>query len=231
MTSSEFNVEMLNNLIDQASSKYECNDECMKNRTANTLLTKYHDAVDAIQMAPQKANDAFKEYVMFTQGETAFNKLNTQTLTTNAQKKGNQLKHQFEKKAQHVSQTSELYTAMFNNYSHVRELYKKLVKQNKDEQKYISSQTTSALTNDRLAYYSEQNIENLESYYRILRVVYLFLIVIFGGICIKQITTQPVLNKAIVIKYIIIIIGLIIYPWMSMQLFNKCLNLIHTYIT
>jgi hypothetical protein len=220
MKSSEFNVEMLNNLIDQASSKYECNDECMRDRTANTLLTKYHDAVDAIQTAPQRANDAFKEYVMFTRGETAFNKLNTQRLTKEAHEKGNQLKQKFEKNARNVSQTSHVYTSMFNNFSHVRDLYKKLAIQNKNEQKYISSQTTSALTNDRLAYYSEQNIEQLESYYTVLSYIYWLSIVIFIGLCVKKIATQPVLDKAFIIKYVILGMGVIMYPWLSIWIYN-----------
>lgn len=219
MESSEFNVEMLNDLIKQSSAKYECNDECMRKRTSEKLKSRYYDAIDTIQMAPQRATDAFRKYVLFTQGEQAYDTLNTKRLAEQSAKKSNKIQLTFDTSANMVSETADVYTSMFTNFKHVVELYRRLVAKNKLAKKQISSQTSTALTNDRMVYYSDQQIAKLEQYYSFFKSIYWIMIVVFVVLSIRQIKSHTPGNKQGLVKSVVIGLGLVSYPWVSMWLF------------
>jgi len=167
---SSFNINSMNQLISQASDAIMCNTECQNQRQAEQLKTVYENSQANLASASSQEQLAQKNYVTFTQGETAYNQLQDSQLQQKAQKICNDFNNNFNKEVIQINSSINTYNGLITNFSNIYDLYFQYKKENSELFKEFKTGTNDILTNERKTYYEDQNIDKLNVYY-----FYLFL--------------------------------------------------------
>jgi hypothetical protein len=157
--------------------KKSCDEACQ----AAKLKQIYVDAQYNLLTAPQQEQTAYKNYVVFTQGETGYTEEETQMFTEEADVIADEIMLNFEKTAIKIGLEIESYSALLINYKNVLELYKKYLNENKYLIKKIKTDYSDVVTNDRKTYYEDQGVDSLNFYYYyILLIIYIIVFICFG---------------------------------------------------
>ncbi len=204
----------INTLISQASSSLECGPDCQKQKISDNLKTQLLNAKSNLQSAPDQLKSAFKNYFVFTKGESGYvDKIKT-ALEEEATTISNQFNSHLDNKIQDSKILISTYDGLLLNYIHIIELYTKYKKENAMLEYKLKNTTSDILTNDRKSYYEEQGIDTLKFWYKIIFVLYAILVLAFI-ICCFMFNSN--LNKFIKIGIVIL---LIIYPYFATQILN-----------
>jgi hypothetical protein len=211
----------LNNIIAQTSDVV-CDETCQKDRTTNKLRKKYDNAVHNADTAPHQVDVAFKKYITFSQGETSYNETIARQIRQNAEEMKKTALQSFQNSINATKKTIHSYNIIHTNYNNVKNLHTRLVKKNNKTELLLRNKTSDSLVNDRKSYYDNQQLDNLKWYASILRFVYgcitLGFIMSFVFLYVKN----NVFNKDILIWSI----TLVIFPFISMPLYNRILQLL-----
>jgi len=174
-----FNINNFNALISQASDTLMCNSECQHQRQADALKTAYENSKANLASAPSQEKEAEKKYVVFTQGETAYNNLLDKELQKKAQEISAQFTEKFNSESVLIKSKIDTYNGILINFRNIVDLYKQYKEENIELYKELKQETNDMLTNERKTYYEDQNIDNLKFYY----FYFLITIYIVCGIC------------------------------------------------
>jgi hypothetical protein len=217
-----FNMNNFNELVNQASDTIMCNSDCQQQRESDKLQQIYLKAQTNIVSAPSELQVAQKNYVTFTQGESAYNEMQEQQLQQQAQIIVNQTKQKVNEEATKIQTQIETYNGLFLNYSNVFDLYTKYKRENVELLIELKDETNDVLTNERKTYYEDQQINSLKFYYYyFLLTVYIICVISFGIFSLMYPLKSTIKTK------IIIFILLIILPFISTFILGKIIFLIY----
>jgi hypothetical protein len=211
-----------NTLISQASDAIMCNSECRKQREAEKLKQKYLNSQTNLASASNQVEDAQKNYVTFTEGESAYNDLQEHQLEEKAQVISDKFIENFNEEVIKLKSQINTYKGLLLNFKNVFELFRKYKKENIELFKELKEQTNDILTNERKTYYEEQNIDTLKTFYSyFLLVIYIICVICFGLFSL----IYPSQIKFII--RLVIFIALIILPFFSSWILSMIIYLIH----
>jgi hypothetical protein len=199
--------------------KNRCDEECQ----ANKLKQEYINKQQNLLTAPQQERLAYKNYVVFTEGELAYTEEETQEFQQDADVIADEIMLNFQETAEKIMIAIESYEALLLNYKNVVELYKKYIKENKELIKELKSDSSDIITNDRKTYYEDQGVESLNFYYYyILLTIYAIVVVCFAVFAFGYPSPMNIIVK------IVIFVLLIILPFISTKILSFIIETLHT---
>ena len=80
------NLDKFNSMIDKASAAIACDSECQRQKKDDELKKAYFDARTNLATAPNKVYVSRQNYVVFDQGQPAYDELIDRELSEQAQK-------------------------------------------------------------------------------------------------------------------------------------------------
>lgn len=202
-------------LIDKAAELVTCGPECQMEKKRNELKQKYLDAKLNTTTAPHKEDVAQKNYMVYTQGEAAYNEYKRQQLTVKATKMSQVINANITENLEESQTELDSYNAVLLNFRNVADLYLKYKRENVELARQVKSQTSDTITNNRKTYYEAQSIETLQTIYILLFVIYIIGVVVF----LVSIFLFP--SPSPWYKNLAIFVILALYPFISLYLFKK----------
>jgi hypothetical protein len=214
LTTSPIPSDHFNNLLEQARLAVTCDSECQHRKKSQELKDKYLAAKAHLSSGPTDVSVAEKKYVMFTQGQSGYNKHVSNTLHAKSEKVSELFLKKFNKDTKNISSGVSTYHSLFINYTNVLDLYKKYKSENIILEKHVKNESSDILTNERKTFYEDQGINTLDLYYYIMTIVYIITIVGFGISIIFAPSAFSLKAKCG------ILVGLIILPFISSRIVN-----------
>ncbi len=217
------NMNKFNNLINQASDAIMCNSECRKQREIEKLKQSYLNAQTNLASASSKVDVAQKNYVTFTQGESAYNSLLDNELNEKAEIIVDTFTENFDKDSEEVEIKIDTYDGLLLNYKNIVELYLKYKKENIELIKDIKDTTSDVLTNERKTFYQDQKIDGLKGFYFYLLLgIYILCLICFIFFTIRYPSNMSWIGK------ITSIIVFILLPFFSTWILGTIIYLIYS---
>ncbi len=177
-----FDMSKLNSFIQQASNTIMCNTECQKQKEAEKLKKAYLKSQETLASAPNRLQTAERNYVIYTQGQTAYDELQDRELDEKATVIVDTFKENFDEEVIKIQSQINSYNGLLMNYKNVLELLMKYEKENGELFKDIKKETNDVLTNERKSFYEDQNIGSLKFYYfYFLLIIYVICVLCFAA--------------------------------------------------
>jgi len=200
-------ASMINNLLEQSKDALLCGPTCQQRKTANELEQKYISAKTELITAPTDLENAKKNYVVFTEGDSAYKNMLEGELKDKANKLGTLISEKFKEEIEQGLLLNIYLNSEIINSNNTIELYKAYLSKNLKTEELIKYSQGDILTNDRKSYYENQENDNLKGWYSILLTIYYILALIFFALFILMKS-----NMHLILKLLILII-LIIFPY------------------
>lgn len=211
-------VNNLNQFINNANQVLTCNEECQQQKESAQLLQNYNNALNNLQTAPTQLQTAQQQYLTYTQGAGAYQ----QTLSNNLQNTASQLATEYQKKFNEEIKNANIklnsYSGLVINYSNILDLNQQYITENIELNNDIKYSTSDTLTNDRKTYYENQAIESLQNYAWFFNLIYIIIVVSY---CISAFFVTSYYPFKV---RLFVLIALIIYPYISLWLSLKCIE-------
>lgn len=217
-----FNFNNFNSFLSKAAATIACGSECQKQKTSEQLKQNYLSSQTNLDSAPSQVQVAQQKYITFTQGEQAYNELNTQQLTQKAEVESTDFQNTFNKEADAIQLYIDTYSGLYINLQNVYDLFINYKNENEELYKRLKDETSDTLTNARKTYYEDEGIDNLQFwYYYVLLTIYVIFALSFGVLSFiypSQINWQYRLA---------IFIGLAVLPFLSTYLLDLLLTMLN----
>ena len=208
-----------NSMINYANSTFtsvNTSPEQKKQNKLNRLKQRYLDAEVNLAKAPSEVEERFKKYMVYKDGEPAYNIYITKKLEEKAKVAANKFRNGFIEEAEVVANEINSYEGLLINFNNVVELYKKYKEENVALEKKLKTLSADTITNDRKTYYEDQGIDYLLSWYTFFIIVYII------GLIILTICLFVFPSKITTIQMkILVIILFVIYPFICIIVFHK----------
>ena len=218
---SNFNMNDFNNSINLLNQSVSCGPSCMNEKKAQELQQNLLAAEKNVVSAPQQLITAKKDYVTFTQGQSAYNVLNDSELQNQAIAIANDFQKNFNNTVKTITENINSYQGILINFDNIYDLYKKYKNDNADLENLLKMNYSDTLTNDRKSYYEDQGINRLKLYFYFFLFIYIFVVVVFI-LSIFLVKTNVKLSSRI-----LILILLILYPFVSYWIIHTLYKLFH----
>jgi len=178
-TTSNFNINNFNDLINQANKIISCGPSCSQENKAQLLKQKYLDAQDNVINAPHQLSDATKNYIIYTQGDAGYDEYLDEELEKKADVIISMYKDNFTNDVNNIQANLKTYKGLEINYNNIIDLYKKYKYENGVLENKYKDKKSDILTNDRKTYYKDQSIDKLNGYYYFLLFIYVIIVIIY----------------------------------------------------
>lgn len=174
-----YQFDQFNELIAQASDVLTCGSECQQQRKAEQLQQVYYNSQANLATCSSQAEEAQKNYIIFTQGQSGYNEYLNNNLKEKAQLISQQFAENFNNEITLAKSQIDTYNGIIINFRNIVDLYKQYKEENIELFKELKQETNDVLTNERKTYYEDQNIDSLSFYY----FYFLLTVYIVCGIC------------------------------------------------
>lgn len=183
MSNDQFSASKINALISEIQNMINCDPECQQKKEAEKLRLKYELSKSVLASGPAMVEENHKNYVTYTQGETAWNDLYEQKLQEEAQKIADEFKQKQQDIKANIQRQLGSYGGVLLNYKNIAELYLNYKKENAQLVKELKNTSNDVLTNERKTYYQDQQSDVLKFYYYyIILWIYIICVIFFGAI-------------------------------------------------
>jgi len=217
-----FDMSKLNSFIQQASNTIMCNTECQKQKQAEKLKKAYLKSQETLASAPSQLHTTQRNYVVYTQGQTAYDELQDRELDEKATVIVDAFKENFDEEVTKIQSQISSYNGLLMNYKNVLELLMKYKKENGELFKDIKTETNDVLTNERKSYYEDQNIGSLKFYYfYFLLTIYVICVLCFAGFSLMYPS-----QSSWIVRFIIFIL-LLALPFFSTWILGMIIYLVY----
>jgi hypothetical protein len=207
-------VNKFNEFLDNANNVLSCDSKCQERKKKSELKKKYLEARTNLLTAPNQVETSYKNYLTYSKGDTAYNEYRENELQQKAETVVTTFKTNFSDGIGKVKDSYDTYSGLLLNFSHVVELYKKLVKENTILELALKNKTSDVLTNDRKTYYEDQSIDNLRFYHTIILIIYLIFLI---GFAVSIFVFPSASSRG---SLIAILVFFIIYPFICVRIFK-----------
>jgi hypothetical protein len=178
-----FDTSKINSLFAEVQKMINCDPECQQKREAEKLRLRYEFSKANLSSAPANVEATHKNYVTFTEGESAWNSLYEKQLKEEVEKKANDFKNKQDEMKKQIQRQLGSYGGVLLNYKNIVELYLKYKKENAELVKDLKNSSNDVLTNERKTYYQDQQSDVLKFYYYyIILLIYVICVIFFGVI-------------------------------------------------
>jgi hypothetical protein len=181
--SNNIDVNKFNDFLDNANKVLSCDSNCQEQKKKNQLKKKYLEAKTNLITAPNQVETSYKNYLTYSKGDSAYNEYQENQLQEKAEMVITTFKSNFNDGIENAKTSYDTYSGLLLNFSHIVELYTKLVKENKLLTLEVKNKTSDVLTNDRKTYYEDQSIDNLIFYHHILMFFYVIFVIVLSYVC------------------------------------------------
>jgi hypothetical protein len=176
-----FNFNNFKSFLSKAAATIACGSECQKQKTSEQLKQNYLNSQTNLDSAPNQLQVAQQKYITFTQGQQAYNNLNSQQLTQKAETESSNFQNNFNKEAVEIQLSIDTYSGLYINLQNVYDLFVNYKNENEELYKRLKDETSDTLTNARKTYYEDEGIDNLQFwYYYVLLTIYVIFALSFG---------------------------------------------------
>jgi hypothetical protein len=211
-------ADRINRIHARIHRKPKCDRECQANKLKQTYLNSQQNLLTA----PQQEQTAYKNYIVFTEGENAYTQLETQQYSEEADSIAEEIMLNFDDAAKKIAIAIDSYAALILNYKNVVELYEKYLHENKTLRKKIKTEYSDVITNDRKTYYEDQGIDSLNFfYYYVFLTIYIIVVICFGLFAFGFPSPMSYIFK------IVILFVLFILPFVSTRILQFIIKMLH----
>jgi hypothetical protein len=172
--------------------------------------------------APNNVYVSRKNYIVYEQGQPAYDELIESELSKQAQILSTYYQTNFEDERQNINFNLNTYSGLLANIVNVFELYLKYKKENIMLFKQLKEETNDVLTNDRKTYYQDQGINNLNFFYHYFLLLIYIIVVLYYVVCNFMYTSQ---SSMVVRVIILVLMGLL--PFFSTWILEKIVAFIY----
>jgi hypothetical protein len=212
--SNNIDVNKFNDFLDNANKVLSCDSACQEQKKKNLLKKKYLEAKTNLITAPNQVETSYKNYLTYSKGDTAYNEYQENQLQEKAEIVITTFKSNFNDGIENAKTSYDTYSGLLLNFSHIVELYTKLVKENKFLTLEVKNKTSDVLTNDRKTYYEDQSIDNLGFYHKLLMFFYIIFVIVFA---VSIFVFPSTSTKGTLIA---ILVFFLIYPFICVRIFK-----------
>ena len=157
-------LDKFNKLLSQATDRLTCDSDCQKQRQADELQQEYASLASCSSSSGQ-AQEAKKNYIVFTQGQAAYDQYNNSQLQKQVKELIDQFTQNFNNEVITIKTQINTYNGTLINFRNILDLYTQYKKENIELFKQVKYQSNDVLVNERKTYYEDQNIDSLGFYY------------------------------------------------------------------
>jgi hypothetical protein len=217
LTSSSNNPSETLNLFNNDGSL--CDAECRKKQQLVILEQNYQNAKSNLANAPSEYEIAKKKYYASLGNNSSIEQMD---YSNKADKIGITLQNNFNKSYKEASILLQSYEGVYINLNNVFDLLQNYIKENNNLENKIKKISSDIVTNDRKTFYEDQSIEVLKKYYKWMKYVYIFILIVYI-FCIFLIPQQMSRIKELLILFFLILYPFIVIPvWkFILKIYNK----------
>ena len=212
--SNNIDANKMNDFLDNANKILTCDSTCQEQKKQVDLKKKYLEAKTNLLTAPNQVETSYKNYLTYTKGDSAYNEYKEAELQQKAEIVVTTFKSTFSDGIEKVKEIYDTYSGLLLNFSHIVELYTKLVKENYILELQVKNKTSDVLTNDRKTYYEDQSIDSLGFYHTILLIIYFIFLI---GFAVSIFMFPSEISRKVLIA---ILVFFIIYPFICIKIFH-----------
>ena len=216
------NLDKFNSMIDQATAAISCDSECQRQQKDEELKQAYLNAQTNLATAPNNVYVSRQNYVVFDQGQPAYDELIDSELLQQAQQLTSYYKINFTDESQNIIFNTNTYSGLLINLKNIFDLFLKYKEENIKLFKQLKDETNDVLTNDRKTYYQDQGIDNLKFYYH-----YFFLLIYIITILAYIIYNVMYPSQFSILLRIIFLVLMILLPFISTWILGKIIGIIY----
>lgn len=207
-----FAVSSFNKLMDNAKKKVTCDSECQRKKRIKYLKDEYLETDNNWKNGKEFTQKAFAKYYTYTYGEEKYREVMKKKLSEEADKQGNGFLSEFNKESDGVIRDIDYVEAVNTNLENLESYLDDLQVENNTLLNKSGITSADIITNDRKTYYENEGINVLDRYFWYLRFIYIVCVISF---IVCMVTIE---NNLTISKKIIIIAGLIVYPYIVLAL-------------
>lgn len=215
-------LDSFNSLMNQASQAMSCDSACQTKKTMDDLKQKYLNAQTNLETAPEQVSSSRKNYMVFTDGQPAYDDYLDKSLESSATQIATTFKTTFQESSGKMLSNLNTYGGLLTNLKNVEDLYVKYKLENVQLIKQLKDDTSDVLTNERKTFYQDQGIDTLKFLYSyFLITIYVICVISFG---LLNFTSQS--NFGGVVRGVILV-GLIILPFVCTRILAVIINIFY----
>jgi hypothetical protein len=216
------NLDKFNSMIDQATAAISCDSECQNQQKDEQLKQAYLDAQTNLATAPNNVYVSRQNYVVFDQGQPAYDELIDSELLQQAQKLTSYYQNNFTDESQNIIFNTNTYSGLLLNLKNIFDLFLIYKEENIKLLKKIKEETNDILTNDRKTYYQDQGIDNLKFYYH-----YFFLLIYIIAILAYIIYNFMYPSHISILLRVLFLALMVLLPFISTWILGKIISIIY----
>ena len=172
-------TQTLNELIKQSNEQTACGPDCQREKKISDLKSKYESTKNNLSQGPENLAEARKNYFVYAFGDKYNNDYNEKLYTKQASDKVNAMKKQHKEDVNEISSLIDDYESAYVYQGNMGDLSQKYEDENKGLKKEIDDNEKEKATNDRKVYYENQQIENIEYYKSLIKIVYWVTLILY----------------------------------------------------
>ena len=227
-SSSSVLLSKFNTMIEEAADAITCDSNCQAIKKGNNLEQNYLNAKTNLKTAPDQLFASRKQFVIFNQGEPAYNDMIDAELNEKADTISAFFAQNFNKEADKATVDVDVYSGLLKNLKNVVDLYLKYKKENAMLTKEIKQETNDILTNERKSYYQSQGTDFLKAVYSYFLIgVYVLLVVIYFGFAVKTYFADTAKWKLLWKTIGVTLVSMIVLPFISAWLLSTFISLLY----
>lgn len=212
-------TQTLNELIKKSNEQTACGPDCQKEKKIKDLKSKYESAKKNLSQGPENLADARKNYFVFAFGDKYNNDFNEKLYTKEANVKVNNMKKQHNENVKEITSLIDDYESAYVYKSNMGDLSEKYKDENQSLKKKIDNNEKEKATNDRKVYYENQQIEDIEYFKSLIKIVYWVTLILYTFIFLYDGFYKDLKMDAILIL-------LYIYPYAIDKIVSKIFYII-----
>jgi hypothetical protein len=216
------NLDKFNSMIDQATAAISCDSECQRQQKDEELEQAYLNAQANLATAPNNVYVSRQNYVVFDQGQPAYDELIDSELLQQAQKLTSYYQNNFTDESQNIIFNTNTYSGLLLNLKNIFDLFLIYKEENIKLLKKIKEETNDILTNDRKTYYQDQGIDNLKFYYH-----YFFLLIYIIAILAYIIYNFMYPSHISILLRVLFLALMVLLPFISTWILGKIISIIY----
>ena len=216
------NLDKFNSMIDKATAAISCGPECQRQKKDEELKQAYLNAQTNLATAPNNVYVSRQNYVVFDQGQPAYDELIDSELLQQAQKLTSYYQNNFTDESQNIIFNTNMYSGLLINLKNIFDLFLKYKEENIKLFKQLKDDTNDVLTNDRKTYYQDQGIDNLKFYYH-----YFFLLIYIITILAYIIYNFMYPSQISILLRILFLALMVLLPFISTWILGKIISIIY----
>ena len=207
-------TKTLNELIKQSNEQTACGPDCQREKKITELKSKYESAKNNLSKGPENLAEARKNYFVYAFGNKYNNDYNEKLYTKQACDKVTSMKKQHKQDVKEISSLIDDYESAYVYQRNMNDLSEKYEDENQSLKKEIDNNEKERATNDRKVYYENQQINNIQFYKSLVKIIYWITLILYTLIFLYDGFYKQ-------IKMDVILILLYIYPFVIDTIISK----------